>query len=148
MPVNFVLYSDPIIHKIAEPVRQIDEALLKLVGEMLVAMKANHGVGLAANQIGVDLRVAVVSVENGTKSFAIINPVVLEKSKEKETYKEGCLSCPGVSIPVRRSKRVVVQCLDLNGTEVTYELTDFEARVFQHEIDHLNGHCIVDLVLK
>lgn len=114
---------------------------------MIVAMKVNHGIGLAANQVGVDLRVAVVSVENGTKNFAIINPVIMERSKEKETYKEGCLSCPGVSIPVRRSKRVVVQCLDLNGTEVAYELTDLDARVFQHEIDHLNGHCIVDAVI-
>lgn len=147
MPLNFVLFDNPIIHKICTPVTVIDESLLKLVGEMLIAMKVNNGIGLAANQVGVDLRLAVVSVEKGTKNFAIINPVVLEKSKEKETWKEGCLSCPGVSIPVRRSKRVVVQCLDLNGTEVTFELTDLEARIFQHEIDHLNGHCIVDTVI-
>ena len=147
MALNFVLFNNPIIHKVCAPVTQIDEALLKLVGEMLVAMKVNRGIGLAANQVGVDLRLAVVSVEKGTKNFAIINPVILSQSKEKETMIEGCLSCPGVSLPVKRSKKIVVQCLDLNGTEVTYELTDLEARIFQHEIDHLNGHCIVDLVI-
>jgi peptide deformylase len=147
MALNFVLFNNPIIHKVCAPVTQIDESILKLVGEMLVAMKVNRGIGLAANQVGVDLRLAVVSVEKGTKNFAIINPVILSQSKEKETMTEGCLSCPGVSLPVKRSKKIVVQCLDLNGTEVTYELTDLEARIFQHEIDHLNGHCIVDLVI-
>lgn len=143
MSLSFVLYTDPILHKPCTPVAEINNDLLELAGSMIVEMHANRGVGLAANQVGIDKRFAVVSLENGTKDFAIINPEIIDKSKEKEVYSEGCLSCPGVSIPMKRPTRVVVRCYDLHSNEVTYEFTGLDARILQHEIDHLNGRMII-----
>jgi peptide deformylase len=119
-----------------------DTSLRDLVRSMAETMYDENGVGLAAPQIGVDKRVIVFDVEE--KLAALCNPVITERSDETVVDDEGCLSVPGVSVPVERAVRVVCTGLTIEGHAVTIEAEDFLARVLQHEIDHLDGVIILD----
>lgn len=111
--------------------------LSDFVDSMYVAMKINHGVGLASPQIGHSLRIFVMDVLG--EEFTCINPEILEHSEEKIIGQEGCLSFPLLSLNVKRSEEIYVSYQNINGMALTRWLVDTQARCFQHELDHLNG---------
>lgn len=137
-------YPDPVLRKKAAAVKEVTDAERRLVEEMIETMKASDGVGLAANQVGVPKRVFVFNPSpEGWRADAMINPVIL-KRRGSECKEEGCLSLPGVNGVVRRSTYIVVEGLDIKGKPVCYEAKGLLARVFQHEIDHLDGIVFID----
>lgn len=138
-------FISPVLHKSCEPVTDIDDDLLDTIGKMFAKMKENNGVGLAANQVGISKAFCVAALEDQTKLMAFINPKIVSVSKEKVNLKEGCLSCPGVMVAKKRHKEIIVECTNIKGEKEKYHLTDFDARILQHEIDHLNGKlCLSD----
>ncbi len=108
-----------------------------LIDQMFVTMKVEHGVGLAATQIGLSLRLAVIDADG--QKFTLINPVIIKKSDERITFPEGCLSIPGKEFEIIRHEKIVVRYLDRTGKTCKIKLKGFLAVVFQHEIDHLDG---------
>lgn len=119
-----------------------DKELLRLVQSMAQAMYEAPGVGLAATQVGVQKRVIVIDVDD--QLIALCNPEILETSDETEVEDEGCLSLPGITVPVERPVRCACRAVDLKGNPVTIDAEGFMARVLQHETDHLNGLLIID----
>ena len=109
---------------------------------MKEVLKHEKGVGLAAPQIGISKRVIIV--DTGEEFFALLNPVVVEKSKEKVRTKEGCLSVKGVWFEVERAKRVVVRAVNKEGQKLEIEAENILSVIVQHEIDHLNGKLFID----
>ena len=129
------------------------EYLKKLVKDMRLTMRSADGVGLSANQVGLDMSLFVAEVPpekgNGrSKFYCILNPQIIKASKDGELLEEGCLSVPGVFGEVPRSSQIVVTGEDINGKPVKIKAWGFLARVFQHEIDHLNGFLILDRTKK
>lgn len=136
-----VKYGDPVLEKPAQPVLEFNDELRKLVEDMFESMYAAHGVGLAAPQIGISSRLAVIDVsfkEDPNAKLVLANPQVI-KVEGKHTQQEGCLSLPEFRENVTRPERVTIKAQDINGK--WYEKTGEEllARAFVHEIDHLNG---------
>ncbi|MRS13191.1 MAG: peptide deformylase [Actinobacteria bacterium] len=119
-----------------------DVSLRDLVRAMAETMYDQNGVGLAAPQVGVDKRVIVFDVED--RLAALCNPVITEFGEETAVEDEGCLSVPGITVPVERSTHVVCSGHTIEGREITIEAEDLLARVLQHEIDHLDGTLILD----
>ena len=139
--------DNPILRSKALPVKDIDTKLKKLIKDMIETMHKSNGVGLAAPQIGISLRLAVVYLNAKTKNelvIPVINPKITFSSKEKTIAEEGCLSLPEIYINVPRSKKIRIEFLNLKKQKIFLELEDFNARVIQHEIDHLNGVLIAD----
>jgi peptide deformylase len=122
-------------------VRTVDDEVRRLVDSLFETMDAAKGVGLAANQVGVARRVAVVDAEGDR--FAMIDPVLVE-TEGRSTAEEGCLSIPDVYGDVTRPERVVLEALDETGTRYRKEATGLKARAIQHEIDHLDGILFLD----
>ena len=139
-------YPDPVLKNPAVPVGEPDDELRALTARMTDIMRASHGVGLAAPQIGVSRRVLVYGMRDDDVIHVLVNPELVERSEETEVENEGCLSLLGgeLSIPVERHVRVRVSATDTDGEAVEYEAEGLEARVIQHEIDHLDGVLIVD----
>jgi peptide deformylase len=141
-----VKYGDPVLHKASEPVREIDGAIATLVGDMVETMYAAPGIGLAAPQIAVPLRVIVIDLSVGEgkgQLITLVNPEFVEREGE-QLHEEGCLSVPGYGASPVRPARVVVKGLDMDGRERVYEGKDLLARAFCHEIDHIDGFVFVD----
>lgn len=137
-------YPDPVLRAKTEPVSEFDTELRELVDRMGSIMGDAHGIGLAAPQLGLRLRLFVFQPEEGPHQ-AVINPKVTWKSDETDVDQEGCLSLgDAVRVPVERPVAVRVEGLDLDGNAKTWELDDYYARVFQHEIDHLDGILMID----
>jgi peptide deformylase len=138
-------YPDPVLRKVAQKITDISTELCNLSEDMVATMRAAHGIGLAANQIGVSLR--IISLEVGLEKEApplvLLNPEILEVVSE-ETAEEGCLSLPGFYETVKRARQVLVKAVTLEGKEFSMECEGLLARAFQHEIDHLNGILLVD----
>ena len=138
--------GDPVLEKICKPVKEITPRIRQLIDDMLDTMYDAAGVGLAAPQVGVLRRIAVVDVsEEGEEPVILINPEVIE-SEGEQTGEEGCLSVPGVAGKVTRPESVKVRSLDMNLEEVIYEAEGLKARAFCHEIDHLDGKLYTRLV--
>src|SRR6056297_247112 len=118
--------------------------------EMIDIMQSNHGIGLAANQVGVDAQIFVMKPHllEDKSPLTIINPMLESVTVNMETMPEGCLSHPGLFLKVKRPKGVVAKYLDISGKECTIELYDIDARCFLHEYDHLQGVEFVDRVSK
>ena len=135
-------FGDPVLRERAREVEEVTDLHRQLAKDMLETMRLAPGVGLAGNQVGVLERIFVWEVEDD--HGAIINPVITERSEETFDDDEGCLSMPGIIYPVERSLRVTVEGIDENGAPVRIEAEDFQARVFQHEIDHLDGVLFID----
>jgi len=114
----------------------------ELVKTMRQAMQEAEGIGLSANQIGMNIKVFVAKVEN--KFYAVFNPELTQLSKEKISLDEGCLSIPGLYGAVERPERVVLKGLDQNGKSLKIKAWGLLARVFQHEVDHLSGKLFID----
>jgi len=141
-----VKYGEHVLHKPAENVKDITAELATLVQDMIETMYAAPGVGLAAPQVGVPLRVFVVDVGGGRSKdslMAFINPEFVER-EGLQLEEEGCLSVPGFNATVARPSRAVVKGLDGEGRERVIEGTGMLARAFQHEMDHLDGRIFVD----
>lgn len=137
-------YPDPVLRKKAASVKEVTDTERRLVEDMIETMKVSDGVGLAANQVGILKRIFVFNPSTeGWRADALINPVIL-KRRGCEGKEEGCLSLPGVNGVVRRSTYLVVEGLDIKGKPVCYEAKGLLARVFQHEMDHLDGIVFID----
>jgi len=137
-------YPDPILRKKCEEVKEVNEEIKKLVDDMIETMEKNDGVGLAAPQVGVSKRVIVVETEKGPEGF--INPKILKKTKETEIDWEGCLSVPGIFLKIKRWKGIEVEALNQRGEKVRVKAVGLVARIFQDEIDHLNGILIINRI--
>ena len=141
-----VKWSAPVLHAPSAPVADIDNEVTGLVADMVDTMYAAPGIGLAAPQIGVPLRVIVIDLSVGEDKgqlIRVVNPEIVETSGEQR-HEEGCLSIPGFGGTPVRPARVVVKGLDLDGRERVYSATDLLARAFCHEIDHIDGLLFVD----
>jgi peptide deformylase len=136
-------YGDPVLRQRARDVDEIDVRLHQLVTDMVDTMYEAPGVGLAAPQIGVQKRLFVYDSGDGRGPRTVINPVIAESSGEW-TCEEGCLSVPGLAWEIVRPLDVHLTGWDLDGNEVSIEATEFEARVLQHELDHLDGILLVE----
>jgi peptide deformylase len=139
------LLGSPVLRQKAKTVARVDETVRELVDDLFETMRAARGVGLAANQIGIARRVAVVDVgEDDPPPLVLINPVILERGEEVETSEEGCLSIPEIFGDVERPARVVVEALDRDGQSYRATAAGYKARAIQHEIDHLDGILFLD----
>ena len=134
-------YGDPVLKERAREVENIDGAVARLVDSMIETMYAAPGTGLAANQVGVQRRIFVYDVGDGPK--IVINPRIVE-SEGEWVYDEGCLSVPGLTWEIVRPNTVHLVGLDLDGNEISTEGSELEGRVFQHELDHLDGILLVE----
>ncbi|MDD5595005.1 MAG: peptide deformylase [Candidatus Omnitrophica bacterium] len=135
--------GDPVLSGKAKPVLKITDTHRQLLSEMSRLMYEVSGVGLAAVQVGVAEAFFVADIGSGL--YKLINPKII-KQEGIQVMEEGCLSVPGVSVEVKRAKKITLQALDESGKSVLIEAEDLLARVFQHEIDHLNGTLILDYV--
>ncbi|HVF76578.1 MAG TPA: peptide deformylase [Acidimicrobiales bacterium] len=135
------VFGDPVLKQRAAEVGDVDAALLRLVDDMVETMYAAPGVGLAAPQIGVQKRLFVYDIGDGPQ--AIVNPRIEESDGEWE-FDEGCLSVPGLYWTITRPKQVHLVGFDLDGNELSIEADEYLARVFQHELDHLDGTLLLD----
>jgi len=136
-----VKYGNPVLEKPAEPVAVFDSNLKKLVEDMFESMYAAHGVGLAAPQIGISKRLAVIDVtfkEDPDAKLVIANPEIV-RAEGRHTQNEGCLSIPEFREPVSRARKVTIRAQDVNGKWFEKTGEDLLARAFLHETDHLNG---------
>jgi peptide deformylase len=134
-------YGDPVLKEATREVEEIDATVAALVDSMIDTMYDAPGSGLAANQVGVQRRIFVYDIGDGP--HAVINPRIIESDGEW-TYDEGCLSIPGLSWDIVRPNAVHLVGLDLDGNELSIEATQLEGRVFQHELDHLDGILLVE----
>src|SRR4051794_11816027 len=137
-------WGDPVLKTKARPIDHFDSALLDEVRRMGVLMNDALGIGLAATQLGVPHRVLVYRVEQDSPINALINPEIEWTSKDIESMEEGCLSLPGVHVDVERPIHVRVRAQDETGAALLIEASGLEARVIQHEVDHLDGVLILD----
>lgn len=134
--------GDAVLKEQAKEVTKIDRTIKKLLGDMSETLYHADGVGLAAPQVGVSLKVVVIDIGEGL--IELINPVIVKK-EELVTDTEGCLSVPGVYGEVERYNHVTVEALDRNGKKIKISGSGLLARAFQHEIDHLNGILFIEI---
>lgn len=152
---EILVVENPILRQKARKVKKVDSALNKLIDDMLETMREAPGVGLAAPQLGVSLRVIVAEAPieldgeetNKVDQMILINPELVEASGE-EYGQEGCLSIPGYVGIIKRSTNVTVKGLNRKGKEVKLRRSGFPARILQHEIDHINGILFTDRIEK
>jgi peptide deformylase len=137
-------FGDPVLKTRARPVDRFDAALRSEVQEMGALMNDAMGVGLAATQVGVLHRVLVYRVQQQAELAALVNPEIEWRGGEEEIAEEGCLSLPGVLVDVERPVHIRVRAQNETGEPVVIEASGLEARVIQHEIDHLDGKLIID----
>jgi peptide deformylase len=141
-------YGDPVLRTKARPIDVFDDALRAEVDRMGALMSDSLGIGLAATQVGVPHRLLVYRVEQDAPVNALVNPVIEFSSEDEESAEEGCLSLPAVHVEVERPIFVRVRAKDEHGDDVVVEASGLEARVIQHEIDHLDGVLILDRTPK
>lgn len=154
MILPIYLYGQPVLRKVAEDVPADYPNLQKLAEDMFLTMDKASGVGLAAPQVGLAIRMFVVDGNGLAEDYAecagfkrcMINPEILEESEDTDTKDEGCLSIPGVYESVKRPTWIVVKYLDENLEEHTERIEGFAARMTLHEYDHLDGHMFIDHV--
>ena len=141
MIYSIVKFGNPVLEKPAAPVTEFDDELKKLVEDMFESMYAAHGVGLAAPQIGISKRLAVVDVtfkEDPNAKLVLVNPEIIH-TEGRHSQNEGCLSIPEFREPVTRARKVTIRAQDVNGKTFEHTGEDLLARAFLHETDHLNG---------
>jgi peptide deformylase len=137
-------FGDPVLKSRALPVERFDDALRAEIGRMTAIMRDGLGIGLAATQLGVMHRVLIYRIGEDAPLAALVNPEIQWSSRELETVEEGCLSLPGVHVDVERPLHVLVRARDEDGEEIEIEASGLEARVIQHEVDHLDGVLMLD----
>jgi peptide deformylase len=141
-------FGDPVLRTSALPVDRFDESLAHEIERMGELMHDALGIGLAATQLGVLHRVLVYRAYTDDPLTALVNPVIEWQSEEMELAEEGCLSLPGVHVEVERPARLRARALNARGEEIVVEAEDLEARIIQHEVDHLNGVLILDRISR
>ncbi|MBR1896421.1 MAG: peptide deformylase [Pyramidobacter sp.] len=141
MRLRIVEFPDPVLRKPTQPVTVFDSSLKTFVDEMTIVMKDDDGVGIAAPQVGVSKKIAVVCVDD--VRYVLVNPRIVAAEGE-QGGEEGCLSVPGIFGEIKRAAHVVVECQDETGAPRRYEADGFTARAFQHEIEHLEGKLLID----
>lgn len=155
LPVT--IHGEPVLHQRAAEVEEINDEIRQLVADMHETQVAARGVGLAAPQVGVGLRIFTWGFEHtgeAPNQGEVINPVltvlgkISEEEPDLESETEGCLSVPGYSFPLKRSDHVRLQGFDVNGDPIDFEATGWFARIMQHEFDHLNGTLYVNRLNK
>ncbi|MGE0796094.1 MAG: peptide deformylase [Acidimicrobiia bacterium] len=142
-PYAVRIVGDPVLRRRASEVTDIDGRLARLVDDMVATLYDAQGLALAAPQIGVQKRLWVYDMHDDEGPKAIVNPVISE-SRGEWSYEEGCLSVPGLSWEIVRPKEVHLTGLDLDGNELSIEADELLARMFQHELDHLDGVLLLD----
>lgn len=135
------LLGSPVLRQRSDEIAAVDDEVRRLIEDMFETMDAARGVGLAANQVGVARRVAVIDAEG--QRFAMVNPVIVE-SAGRDTAEEGCLSIPDIYGDVTRPERVILEALDHEGNPFRLEASGLVARAIQHELDHLDGILFLD----
>jgi peptide deformylase len=149
--LELVKAPDPRLKLISAPVPEVDSKLRQFMNDMVETMYAESGIGLAAIQVGIPKRVAVIDLDPGgpnSKPIYIVNPRIVEASGELSTYHEGCLSVPEVWDDVKRPARLTVEYTDENGKLQTATADGLFATCLQHEIDHINGLLFIDHLSK
>ena len=143
---NVVTEGDEILRKHCKEVKEVTPRIRETLEDMLETMRESMGVGIAAPQVGIMRRMFVAQPDpyDEERVFFMINPVMLEMSEEKELGPEGCLSVPDMVGDVERSVRIKIEATDLNGERKVYDFEGFDARVMQHEYDHLDGILYTD----
>lgn len=141
-PFAIRVFGDPVLSQRCTEVDEIDAALAKLAQDMIVTMYDAPGVGLAANQVGVRKRLFVYDSGDGSGAHTVINPVLSEHAGEW-TYEEGCLSVPKQYFPITRSNSVLLTGIDLDGNDIEIQADEYLAKIFQHEVDHLDGKLLL-----
>ena len=142
--LKIILYPDPRLKKMSEPVTQFDERLRALAARMFELMREAKGVGLAAPQVGENVRLFVMNAaQEPGEDRVYVNPVLSDLEGEEEA-EEGCLSLPGIHLNVNRGTQVHMRAQNLEGHPIEEVATGFMARVWQHEFDHLNGTLLTD----
>lgn len=142
--LRIIFYPDPRLRKMSQPVTQFDPSLKDLAGRMLELMRGARGVGLAAPQVGQNIRLFVMNPSGEPGDDRVyVNPVLSDAEGEEEG-EEGCLSLPNINAKVWRSKKLRMQAQDLDGKPIEEVADGYIARVWQHETDHLNGTMIID----
>jgi len=140
------LYGDPVLREMSEAVEDVDDRIRRLIDDLVETMYAAEGIGLAAPQVGVALRVFVYDVRDPEiEPGVLINPEIVEREGAVRD-EEGCLSLPGLTEIVERAERVVVRGLDRDGNPIEMEATGLLSRCLQHEKDHLDGVLFIDRV--
>ena len=135
-------YPDPVLRRKAKRVSHVDKSLNRLIDDMIETMYQASGAGLAAPQVGVSLKIAVIGIPE-EEVIVLVNPELVKKSGERVVI-EGCLSVPGYRGEIKRSEKVTVKALDRNGKAFRIKADDLLAEVLEHEIDHLNGVLYID----
>jgi len=135
------IFPDPILREKGEPITEIDGNIIALIEKMWRVMRTAKGIGLAANQIGINKRIIIAEVED--VKVTVINPLIIESYGE-DRMEEGCLSIPNIYVEIVRPDRIAIKGLNRDGKEFEEEYSGLIARVIQHEIDHLQGTLIVD----
>jgi peptide deformylase len=141
LPIRF--YGDPVLNTVTTEIDNIDASIVALAETMIETMYAAPGVGLAANQVGVHKRMFVYDQGEGDGAFVVINPTIVETDGEW-TFHEGCLSVPGLSWEITRPNDVHLVGVDLDGKELDIQTSEYQGRIFQHEMDHLNGMLLIE----
>ncbi len=137
-------YPDPVLRKKCQKVEEVTEEIKKLGWDMIETMTKALGIGLAVPQVGELKRIIVVSIETSPQVF--INPKIIQKSKEIVIDEEGCLSFPELFLKIKRAKWVEIEALNENGEKIHLKTEGLSARIFQHEIDHLDGILFIDRI--
>ncbi len=140
--LNIIIEGNPILRKKSEKIAGITPEIKQLALDMAETMVKSDGIGLAAPQIGQNIRLVSINTERGP--LTLINPKIIWKSLRKEIEEEGCLSCPGKFCPVKRSKVIYVKALNEDNQQMKFRAQGLFARVIQHEVDHLDGILITD----
>lgn len=141
---EIVQYPDPVLRTVARPVDVIDDAVRAVAARMIELMHDADGAGLAAPQVGLSWRMFVTRASEDHTDRVHVNPDLVDLGGDMDVRPEGCLSLPGITLDIRRPTNAVLTCLDLDGRSITLTATDLEARVWQHELDHINGVLIID----
>ena len=142
-PYTIRLFGDPVLKQKAAEITDVDGNLARLADDMIVTLHEAAGLGLAAPQVGVQRRLFVYHLQDEPDPKVIINPTISE-ARGEWTYEEGCLSVPGLSWEIVRPKEVHLTGYDLDGNEVSLEADEITARLFQHELDHLDGVLLLE----
>jgi peptide deformylase len=142
--LKIIFWPDPRLKKVSKPVAAIDEKLKALTARMFELMRASKGVGLAAPQVGLNLRLFIMNPTGQPQDDAVyVNPILSDPEGEEEG-EEGCLSLPDIHIQVLRSKAMRIEAQDLAGQTISQIASGYLARIWQHEVDHLNGTLLTD----
>lgn len=142
-PYHIRLVGDPVLRQPAAAVTEIDDRLVRLAADMVATMYEAPGIGLAAPQVGVQKRMFVYDLHDDRGPHTIVNPVITE-TRGEWVYEEGCLSVPDLAWEIVRPAEVHLTGLDLDGNEVSFEADELLARMFQHEVDHLDGILLLE----